>query len=250
MVANMATNVAPFPQLRAAYLRAIARAWRDPNYQERLVEASRTEALGALPILEQDFEFQFPFKVKFAIDDKQGSRPTWTPVGTRGWFGYADMFEVFLPEKPERVDQHAAVLARYCAEFPSLLGASKRRSYGQAKAEVYPEVEAPADFAEFGVITSRIIALAWSDERFASTLFDSVDARQLVQDSMDYIIPWNFRLKFSRVPGPSSNEDAYWQSFPDSTITVYLPQTPELDVEAIALAAYNDTGAQYPFTCG
>lgn len=263
------SNVAPFPQLRAAYLRAIARAWRDPAYQERLVHASRTLPLGALPMLEFDFNFQFPFEVKFAISDMQGHRPQWMPVGTRGWFGIADRFDVYLPEKPATVDEQAAVLARYCAEFPSLLGASRRRyecedngGHERKKVKrarpakqddqhlVHPEVEAPADFAEFGVVTARIIALAWSDSDFADRLFATPDARQIVQNSMDYMVPWNFQLKFHRVEGPSNDGDDYWLEFPCSAITVFLPETPEVDVEAIALAAYNDTGSQYPFTCG
>lgn len=263
------SNVAPFPQLRAAYLRAIARAWRDPEYLQRLVNASNTLPLGALPLLELDFNFQFPFEIKFAISDQQGRRPVWTPVGTRGWFGIADRFDVYLPDKPASADEQAAVLARYCAEFPSLLGASRRRfecedSGGHQRKKIkpvvarsrddehliHPEVEAPTDFAEFGVITARLIALAWSDPVFAERLFTTPDARQLVQNAMDYMVPWNFQLKFHRVEGPSCDSDDYWLEFPCSAITVFMPMTPDADVEAIALAAYNDTGAQYPFTCG
>ena len=34
------TYSAPFPSLRTAYLRAIARAWRDPEYEAALVRHS------------------------------------------------------------------------------------------------------------------------------------------------------------------------------------------------------------------
>ncbi|WP_437327087.1 hypothetical protein [Sorangium sp. So ce381] len=37
---------------------------------------------------------------------------------------------------------------------------------------------------------------------------------------------------------------------PRTTITVYIPKHPPDEVAwPIALAAYNDTGPQYPFTC-
>ena len=45
--------------------------------------------------------------------------------------------------------------------------------------------------------------------------------------------------------------DEFWDLFPFSQVIVNLPLRPDdVGVEAIALAAYNDTGAQYPFTCG
>jgi ribosomally synthesized peptide (two-chain TOMM family) len=228
---------APFPELRAAYLRAVARAWNNPAYQDALLEASKKGRRGALDLLERDFNFTFPFDVKFMIDVE--SRPAWSPVGTpSGWFGSADAFVIALPRKPARAEQGAAVLAHYCAKFPSLLGEGRHH------------VSAPPDFAKFGVITSQLIALTWANEAFAARLFDQRDARGLLQDAMGCIVPWNFLLKFEPAPGDSSDSDEYWSDFPRSKITVHLPQRPELDAQPVALAAYNATGGQYPFTCG
>lgn len=235
-----ANHEAPFPQLRTAYLRAIARAWRDDAYFRRLLEASKVESRGALPMLERDFHFRFPFDVRFAIDDQH--RPRYRPVASGGWFGFADRFDVFLPAPPTDPADAAAVLARYCAEFPSLLGKAT---------DADPFVAAPPDFAEFGVITSRLVALVWSDASVASAIYEADDGRAIVQDALDCVIPWNFTIKFAQAPGNSADTDEYWRTFPRSGITVHLPERPpELGLEPIALAAYNDTGGQYPFTCG
>ncbi|MCU0682734.1 MAG: BMA_0021/BMA_0022 family TOMM bacteriocin [Polyangiaceae bacterium] len=235
-----ASHEAPFPQLRSAYLRAIARAWRDETYFRKLLETSRTDDRGALPMLERDFNFTFPFDVKFAINDVL--RPVWRPIGSGGWFGFADRFDIALPARPRDPADGAAVLARYCAEFPSLLGKA-------TKADPYST--APPDFAEFGVITSRLIALTWYEPAFAAALFAAPDGRALVQDALDFVVSWNFTIKFTPAPGESSDTDGYWCAFPRSAITVHLPENPgRVEVEPVALAAYNDTGGQYPFTCG
>ncbi|HEU4410483.1 MAG TPA: BMA_0021/BMA_0022 family TOMM bacteriocin [Polyangiaceae bacterium] len=235
-----ANHEAPFPQLRTAYLRAIARAWRDDAYFRRLLEASRVEPRGALTMLERDFNFRFPFDVKFAIDDRE--RPRFRPILSGGWYGFADRFDVALPARPADPADAAAVLARYCAEFPSLLGKA---------IEADPFVSAPPDFAEFGVITARLVALVWADPAVAGALYAADDGRAIVQDALDVVIPWNFTVKFVEAPGPSSDRDDYWNTFPRSAITVHLPERPApVEIEPIALAAYNDTGGQYPFTCG
>jgi ribosomally synthesized peptide (two-chain TOMM family) len=196
--------------------------------------------------LEERYHFKFPFDVVFKISDRK--RPLYRPIGTTGWFGMGDEFVVYLPARPREPGESAAILARYCAEFPSLLG------QGTA-----PGVTAPADFANFGIITCRLLALAWHNRLFHSAFYNAADARQLIQDTMNWIVPWNFFIKFIEAPGESSNSDEYWVRFPRSEITVHAPMKPtkesvhrdEIDhtVEAVALAAYNGTGAQYPFTC-
>jgi ribosomally synthesized peptide (two-chain TOMM family) len=227
---------APFPKLRSAYLRAIARAWRDEKYLQELVDASNRPR-GALDVLECDFKFNFPFNVKFCISGTH--RPQWQMGGSWGWTGFADEFNLTLPGHPARAEDRAAVLARYCAEFPTLLGATT------SDAEAAP----PANFAEFGVLTSRIIARTWTDDDFAKALYSKDDSRSFIQDSMTCVIPWHFNLRLSLAPGESSVSEDYWTSFPRSVITVHLPMQPALDVEPVALAAYNAGGAMYPFTC-
>src|SRR4051812_25619514 len=106
-------NAAPFPRLRTAYLRAIARAWRDKDYMHLLFSESARNPRGVLPMFERDYNFQFPFDVKFAIDGVH--RPYWKPTGTTGWFGFMDDFVLHLPARPAHPADQASVLARYCA---------------------------------------------------------------------------------------------------------------------------------------
>ena len=239
----MSDNAAPFPRLRAAYLRAIARAWHDPDYEQLLFAESRNNPRGALPMLEREYHFVFPFRIKFAIGDGN-HRPIYMPIGTSSWFGFGDQFEIPLPRRPANEADYAAALALYCQHFPSLLGESIDRVS-----------VAPPDFSDFGVITARILALAWRNEVFRRQLFTVDDARDLVQGAMDYIVQWNFRLKFHETEMHASPKPEDWgpdflERFPYSTITVFLPRRPEpVDVEAVALAAYNGSGSQYPFTC-
>lgn len=239
-------NAAPFPRLRTGYLRAIARAWHDPDFEKRLIEESKRGERGALDFLEQTYNFHFPFNIKFCISLMK--RPRWRPEGTPGWIGFADEFEVFLPPLPEDPKIRAAVLARYCQEFPSLLGAPLQDG-----------IQAPPDFGAFGVVTSKLLALAWHNGDFRKALYAAHDARSLVQGTMDVLVDWNFLLKFKEAPGPSSDDDDYWRDFPRSKIIVHLPERPEQrqpmpdetfdTVEPIALASYNGSGSQYPFTC-
>ncbi len=254
---------APFPQLRAAYLRAIARSWQDPTYEKKLLEAA-ARPRGALDLLEEDFGFRFPFAVRFEVDVQK--RPIWKPLTSRGWVGYEDEFTVYLPQRPREVADRAAMLARYLQEFPTLLGNPMANPSAAAGAATDVEAatgllgadaEVPSSFAEFGVITGRLLALAWTDPAFAERLFDGSDARGLIQDVMDYMVPWNFQLRFRLVNEPVSGDEDYWKRFPRNRIRVHLPKPPQahgeladVELQPIALAAYNDTGDQYPFTCG
>ncbi|WP_437906588.1 BMA_0021/BMA_0022 family TOMM bacteriocin [Sorangium sp. So ce327] len=240
-------SAAPFPRLRTAYLRAIARAWRDRDFLKQLVSASKEDPYGVLPLLEKEYGFKFPFSVKFAISDEP--RPQWRPNEMLGWLADGDEIDIILPGPPTDGTPPADALALYCQWFPSMLGPPTDGTS-----------QPPDDFGEFGVITSRLLAMTWYDEKFKEQLFASKDARRLVQASMGMIIHWNFKLKFS-----SLHWEKFWHNIPYQgqgdgqsasriparvTITVNIPQAPPDDaIWPIALAAYNDTGPQYPFTC-
>lgn len=255
------SSAAPFPRLRTAYLRAIARAWREPDYLAELVKKSKEESDGVLHLLEKEYNFDFPFNVKFAIS-VDPPRPSWRPNESIGWLAHKDEISIILPRSPAAADKGkgelADALALYCEWFPSMLGPPKDGV-----------TQPPDDFAEFGVITARLLAIAWNDKSFADDLAAPDDARGLVQASMGIIVHWNFKLKFSFLEW-----DEFWKDVlppagqprnsiparvvlparvtipPRVAITVNMPQEPpERAIWPIALAAYNDTGPQYPFTC-
>jgi hypothetical protein len=252
--------------LRAAWLRFIARVWNDKGKTgllDKLIADSHDHPRGALPYLEETFNFIFPFPhVKLEITKQ--NQPRWQPIGTRGWFGFADEFEISLPAKPREPEYEAELLAEYMQVFPTMLG---RGMIG---------IEAPDEFASFGLTTGRVFALTWSDQKFHDALFAADDARQLVQDAMDVVVPWNFKVKFrehavatapphlenAQPPAPSEGPlglvlDGFLstlhfdvEKLPFTMIRLNMPEQPEGAQRAIALAAYNDTGDQYPFTCG
>jgi ribosomally synthesized peptide (two-chain TOMM family) len=250
-----ASDAAPFPQLRSAYLRAIARSWRDPAYINRLLLAKKTlPQRGALALLEEDYKFKFPFHVRMLIDVKK--RPVFRPNDVCGWYGYADEFKLALPARPARKEMEASVLARYYQEFPTLLGKGDINllvpEAARGKIDMSVGLPLPDSFGAFGLVIGQVIALVWRDKRFARQLLDPEleDARPLVEDATDSLVPWNFNLRFELAGGKSTDQDDYWASFPRTTVTLNLPEKPDLDVEAVALAAYNATGGQYPFSCG
>ncbi len=234
----MSDNSAPFPRLRTAYLRSVARIWHEPAYFAYLIEESKRNPRGVLPHLEEIYKFNFPFDVKLILTDKQ--RPIWDPSFTTGWFGFGDDFAFWLPAKPARVEDQAGVLARYYQQFPSFLGAATDGTS-----------VAPPDFSEFGTVVMRLVALVWQSAQVRDQLYSSDDSRLLVQDALDYVVPWNFTLKIREAPGASSADDEnYWSKFPRSEISLHVPERPlPLEVEAAALGAYNATGSPYPFSC-
>lgn len=67
-----------------------------------------------------------------------------------------------------------------------------------------------------------------------------------------YNCPWNFHIM--AIAHEVTYEEGNWclDDLPFNTITLNLPQLPKWQtpaVQCVALAAYNNTGAAYPFTC-
>ena len=101
---------------------------------------------------------------------------------------------------------------------------------------------------EFQEVYLRAIALSWRDKEFKKALEE--DALLALQHYFSYKCPWNINLK---VTSPSSDygwkkEERRW-SLPKNRMTFGMPVRPEADEEGIALAAYNDAGPTYLFSC-
>ncbi|ABC37086.1 BMA_0021/BMA_0022 family TOMM bacteriocin [Burkholderia thailandensis] len=105
---------------------------------------------------------------------------------------------------------------------------------------------------EFQEIYLRAIALAWENEEFKRKLL--ADPHDALERYLDYRCPWILNLKIVEAP---ANEPAYgWNAekqrwyLPVNSLSVGIPAQPaNLAEEAIALAAYNDAGPAYLFTC-
>ncbi len=229
---------APFSDLRTSYLQAIARAWSDRTFYELLQKASVHFPRGVLDVLESEYGVKFPFdRLKLTI--KVDSGLTWNTQYPYDWFGArTDRMLVTLPPKPTDRSE-GAWLAAYCAEYPSPLGRCSTSG-----------LDAPDDFVWFGTVIGRLIALTWKREDVEQALTTQYqdDARGYVQNILGIMIPWNFKVQFKVEKDwhPGSHTPYMTE------IRLNFPQKPPADEcgeEAFALATYNGSGGQYPFTC-
>ncbi|BCS97259.1 hypothetical protein DSLASN_28910 [Desulfoluna limicola] len=110
-------------------------------------------------------------------------------------------------------------------------------------------------FLEFQEVYLRAIALSWKDERFRDLLLE--DAGKALQEYFGYKSPWNININVARPEEsnqrwyPSTEEcPGHWK-LPKNRFIYGVPPKPEIDEDemAIALAAYNDSGPGYLFTC-
>jgi ribosomally synthesized peptide (two-chain TOMM family) len=109
-----------------------------------------------------------------------------------------------------------------------------------------PTLESMLEFQE---VYLRAIALSWKDPEFKSALLsDPFDA---LGRYFDYQCPWLLELKIAD-PGPDFKWDPAKQrwTLPLNSMTFGVPTRPApSNEEGIALAAYNDAGSSYLFTC-
>ena len=243
----------PLMNLRLAYLRAVAKAWMEEDFKNKLLKAD-----DILPILvdEKEFGFESPWTlVELKLVDDKDRRTEWHPRETAGWIGSDDKFVINFPDKP-RKGQGVRALAAYYQLFPTLFGPEKDKKIGGAlplDLGVSPE-----PFLKFGGVTLRAIALAWKDEDFKKELAN--DATHALSRYLGYRSPWNFGLQFIK------NEfDKYFkwdertgswvaqkkEDIPKNRIELHFPVKPDVNEEylPIALTSYNNTGPEYPFSC-
>ncbi len=117
-----------------------------------------------------------------------------------------------------------------------------------------------AAFLEFNEVYLRAIALAWKDETFKKMLLK--DAGKAIEAYFNYRCPWSIDLsareltKEEKKKGggwhPSTDTHAGFWRLPVNVFSFNIPPKPkDIDSteEAIAMAAYNDSGPTYLFTC-
>lgn len=251
----------PFPHLRSAYLKFIAATWAIRDREGEKAYRARLENLvardgGILPILRNEYGLNFTWQVCLKIATGE-AQPEWDSQREM-WVGTEDAFTIYIPSAP-RPEVQAQLLANYYMLRPTILGSGGADSSTEqqdpeqvrrhSQNEGAPADPIPDSFTEFGIVTMRAIARAWQNEKFRKLLTGHgkdlpVDARECLQAYMDYMVPWNFKLYFKEC-----GDDL--ERLPPNEITLYFPDKPEDPrIEATALAAYNGTGPQYPFTCG
>jgi len=94
-----------FIYLRAAIVRAIGLAWRDPEFEKEFKENPKKA-------LKDKFDFDFPFDLDFKVR-KDNTKYNWTSATTGGWSGPNNTLCMKLPPKPEKKEDAAEALAAY-----------------------------------------------------------------------------------------------------------------------------------------
>jgi ribosomally synthesized peptide (two-chain TOMM family) len=118
-------------------------------------------------------------------------------------------------------------------------------------------------FYEFGVALLSIIAKAWENEAFVTLIQNPDNFQETLQYVHGYKPPWQLSIQIKddenaqwcdRTPADTSSskevQPSRWINLRCPELRLALPHKPQrLEDWPAALAAYNATGAQYPFTC-
>ncbi|HKO48751.1 MAG TPA: BMA_0021/BMA_0022 family TOMM bacteriocin [Polyangiaceae bacterium] len=108
-------------------------------------------------------------------------------------------------------------------------------------------------FANFEVALVSAMAAAWVNPNFAKALQNNPIA--ILRTIRKYSPPWNMIISIENDEAASYVADARnpgqgtWEHLSPHSLELCLPAAPKHSEQAIALAAYNATGAEYPFTC-
>ncbi len=220
---------------RLAYLQAIAKAWKDEDFRDKLVpnypkstksgssQQNLNKTTDAMPLL-KEFGFTSPWNIELnIIYNEQG--PVWKPLDTAGWIGPNDKIIIFFPNKPAD-DQATEALAAYYKLFPSYLGRAvsskemphaervdpNKISGGQA---LSVRLINSADFLDFGGINLRAVALGWKESAFLNELIPNddpthqdsplippkdTDSTPVLSKYLSFNNPWNFEIEYRFCP--------------------------------------------------
>lgn len=111
------------------------------------------------------------------------------------------------------------------------------------------ELPSYATLLEFQEVYLRAVALAWNDLIFYEA-FVNGDSLGALEKWFGYKCPWNINLRVKDNGGKWKAKEKRWKKLDRNKIIIGLPQKPaENKDQAIALAAYNDSGPTYLFTC-
>jgi len=257
--------------LRLAYLRVIADAWKDTTdtIKDKLLDGN-TDLLKYLKAnygLNSKWDNVILQLFEFFEDENERQKPEWKPMETAGWVGPNDRFIINIPGKPGDSNQQVQALAAYYQKFPTLFGIINKKTDPDTLAAALPQ-DLGVDqkpFLEFGGVTLRAIALAWVNDDFLNELTNPTiaDAAPVLSRYLGYTNPWNFRIKFVVHPDfvwhgetrenkiPMWNDGQKDNPIPKNIIQLHYPTRPaDSKFWPIALTSYNNTGPAYPFSCG
>jgi len=273
----------PLLQFRLAYLRLLARTWRDQEFKKKIFHLD-TEKHGYITddiqdtLVGEEFACTTRWRnlsVQLFESTVHGQKVQWSEKNAVGWIGPNDQFEITLPNCPAQTEYMADALAAYYQIFPTILGPAYTcpLSGGRLHIEQSPNPTAMGipgggvgSFLAFGSVILRAVILSWKDLNFRDDLINAgEDAGPILAKWFGFNMPFNFFIKFKHHPNRPDFEGHYdnknnkwiWKTENEvgnpiiwNKVILNYPTCPESeDIRPIALASYNNTGAAYPFTC-
>lgn len=265
-------------EFRTVYLRAIAQAWIDPKFRAEFLE-NPSRALQAT------FQFEWPWD-SIVLRVKAHDKFVWTGSDWAWPANEEDSLTLYIPEAvkspptssthdPILPEEQARALADYYKQRPSLFGTSRdSASSGANKTNTSHQLlqgaswEFSGDSALIGgfmpdargflnleVALVSAMAKAWANTQFRRILFE--DTCLALKSVRGYKTPWNMKVRFQPDPAASWNAGtaqtpgaSRWRVLTPHALELCLPTAPQdARDQAIGLATYNATGAEYPFTC-
>lgn len=276
-------------EFRTAYLRAIARVWREGETSDFARDLT-SGVQGKINQCLAECGFSADCWPNLDVQFIRNGGVKWNPGDTGGWFCPVSKHESLTLRLPldkasvlEGVDQGywAQALAEFYQLFPTPFGpiaAPSQAGTNDATHEslmAYPtKLGKFESFLELGGVVTRAIALAWRQQASGDLSFTNdltTNAVDALQSWLGYISPWGIDLRVEHAPAGArwipptdgastgtwacgSTREGKRLLLADclkNTLTLCLPDQPGADatVWPIALAAYNNTGPAYPFTC-
>jgi len=263
-------NVNPEDDLmrfRTAWLRAIALAWEDTTFQGALLADPITALAGGA------IGFHWPWSgivdLSVASDDtfvwkdtsKRGSKAKtgwqWPKVKTPN-----EWLVISLPLLPKAINGNdiaeadlPSALADYYNGQPTLFGtpyAAKIKAF-DFKAAGPTFIGPGTDFMNFEVALLLVLAERWKDRKKLGTKPVGPQGlnTSLKTYAKKYSIPW--ALSISLEDDPTIRWDkttGTWKNPSPHRLQLELPTVPNSPTSrTLALAEYNATGAEFPFSC-
>lgn len=242
-------------QFRLSYLQLVAWAWEKEARYDELVDPQNPRDRWAYF---DDLGLERPkWTIQLKIADPKTELPGsgFAPAETGGWIGPRAHLTFQFPAPPADVDIPAAAAAYY-ARLPNPFGepqpvmglaAVSSGAGGQGMGHA-------SDAFVLGGVIVRALTVSWSNSDFRTKLTSGASINGLLMDYLGYNLPWNmdlFGTAGTSTYVPVKDKVGTWKDPLLNTLEMFMPRRPAGSGadRALALAAYNQTGDQYPLTC-
>lgn len=222
---------------RLAYLQAVARAWREPEFKEKILSNPDMPGGRLINVLEVD-EFtaliepadildSWQVKIHIMYDEKMQYQP-FNAKTTNGWLASGhEVLGVFIPEKPQIASDkttEAQLLAEYYQRFPTAFGNYIQTSFREdsnAGTGFHPKIKefqqarasnvdnelgigGASQFLAFGAVCQYITGRCWADEAYFEFINGKVissigTSNSVFQDDVvRFENPWGLNIQFHK----------------------------------------------------